>query len=414
MKKTVLSCSIQSILASSAIAVSSMAVSQTAQADQFTDALTGGKVNVDVRVRYEGVEQTGKKDATAITERTRIGYTTGDLYGFNGMVEMSGTESLGSRKDYFVGAGPGAGGDSNRAVILDPTITVLNQAWVGYKYKETAAKVGQQRIIFDNRFLGNVGWRQTEQVYTAASLKTKAIPYTEIDYAYLMNVRNPVGVNQTMTSNAIQAKFTGIPFGTITGYGYLLDYDLQNLTDSETYGARFAGKAKMSDTFKLFYHAEYATQGKYANTKGDVGGDYTRFELGVGVGPAKILAGQEKLGGDGKSSFQTPLGTVHLFNGWADMFIGPAGGTPINGLVDNYLSVSGKALGLKLAAIYHDFSADTGGDDYGSEYDLLVAKKFAKIYTVGVKYANYTAKDSSANNNLVDTTKLWVWGEVKF
>lgn len=408
MRKTALSNSIQSIIAGSVIALTNMAVSQTAQAETFSDALTGGKPTVDVRIRYEGVTQDGKKDAAAFTERTRIGYKTGNYKGLDAFIEMSGTEALGARKDYFVPKGPDAGSDSSRAVVLDPTITTLNQAWIGYKFGETNLKAGKQRIIFDHRFLGNVGWRQTEQVYTGATLKTKAVPNTEIDYAYITNVRNPIGVDQTMASNAIQAKFTGLPFGKLTGYGYFLDYDLLTLTDSQTIGVRFDGKTKLSNLFKLFYHIEYASQGDYADSK-NIGGDYTRAELGLGIAKAKILLGQEKLGGDGISSFQTPLGTVHAYNGWADMFIGPVGGTPVNGLIDNYVSISGKALGLKMAAIYHDFSADKGNRKYGTEYDLLVAKKFSKTYSGGIKYVNYDA-DKYAK----DTTKLWVWGQMKF
>lgn len=408
MRKTVLSNSIQSIIAGSVIALTNMTVSQTAQAQTFTDALTGGKPTIDMRIRYEGVTQEGKKDATAFTERTRIGYRTDNYKGIDAFIEMSGTEALGARKDYFVPKGPDAGSDSSRAVVLDPTITTLNQAWIGYQFGKTNLKAGKQRIIFDNRFLGNVGWRQTEQVYTGATLKTKVVPNTVIDYAYITNVRNPIGVDQTMASNAIQAKFSGLPFGKLTGYGYFLDYDLSTLTDSQTLGVRFAGKTNLSDAFKLFYHIEYASQGDYADSK-NIGGNYTRAELGLGISKAKILLGQEKLGGDGTSSFQTPLGTVHAFNGWADMFIGPVGGTPVNGLTDNYVSVSGKALGLKMAAIYHDFSADKGDQKYGTEYDLLLAKKFSKTYTGGIKYANYVA-DKYAK----DTTKLWVWGQMKF
>lgn len=43
-----------------------MAVSQTAQTEMFSDALTGGKPTIDVRIRYEGVTQDGKKDASAL------------------------------------------------------------------------------------------------------------------------------------------------------------------------------------------------------------------------------------------------------------------------------------------------------------------------------------------------------------
>ena len=84
------------------------------------------------------------------------------------------------------------------------------------------------------------------------------------------------------------------------------------------------------------------------------------------------------LGGDGETSFQTPLATKHAFNGWADKFLLA---TPANGLVDAYLTATGKVAGIKLLATYHMFSSDEGGDDYGSELDLLAVKKFGKNYS---------------------------------
>ncbi|WP_024852148.1 hypothetical protein [Hydrogenovibrio kuenenii] len=413
MKQKPLIKHIHAVLAGSAIGLASFS-SPTVMAGEFTDALTGGKPTVDIRLRYEGVNQKGKDDAAAFTERTRVGYLTGDYKGFTGFVEMSGTEALGGRKNYYVAAGPGAGGDATKAVVLDPTITVLNQAWIGYKVGSTAIKAGKQRIIFDTRFLGNVGWRQTEQVYTGVTLKTAIIPKTMLDYAYITDTRNPIGVDRIMKTHALQAAYGGIPFGKLTAYAYLIDYDLNTLgaaeKDSQTTGLRFAGKTGISDSMKAIYHIEYATQGKYADST-NIGGDYTRAELGLGFKKAAVKIGQEKLGGNGTHAFQTPLGTVHLYNGWADMFIGPVGGTPANGLIDNYLNVSGKALGMKLAAAYHDFSADKGGSKYGTEYDLLAAKKFGKVYTAGVKYASFSADSASTYKN---TNKIWIWGEAKF
>ena len=408
MTKTAISHAIQTIMTGSTIALTTVVPIQAAQAQTFTEALTGGKASVDLRVRYEGVTQDGKNDASALTERTRIGYKTADFNGFDAFMEMSNTEVLGDKKDYFIPKGPNAAGDASKAVVLDPKIITLNQAWVGYQFGETALKVGKQRIIFDNRFLGNVGWRQSEQVYTGASLKTKVLPNTEIDYAYITNVTNPIGVEQAMGSNTFQAQYSGLPYGKLTAYGYLLDYDLAATTDSQTLGLRFAGSTQANEKFKVFYHLEAASQSDYADSK-NIGGDYTRAEIGLGMGKAKVLLGQEKLGGDGTSSFQTPLGTVHLFNGWADMFIGPVGGTPVKGLVDNYIKVSGKSLGLKMAASYHDFSADTDSTKYGTEYNLLIAKPFSKTYLAGIKYANY-----SADQYAKDTSKLWIWGQMKF
>ena len=114
--------------------------------------------------------------------------------------------------------------------------------------------------------------------------------------------------------------------------------------------------------------------------------------------------GYEVLGSDnGRGSFQTPLATLHKFNGWADKFLG----TPAGGLEDLYGSLSykvgvdGPLKGMKFDAVYHDFSADIGGD-YGSEIDLQVSKKFGKNYYAGLKFAHY-----SADGFATDTQKIW-------
>ncbi len=85
------------------------------------------------------------------------------------------------------------------------------------------------------------------------------------------------------------------------------------------------------------------------------------------------------------------------------------------GLVDIYFTVSAKALGGKLVATYHDYSADESTasiDDLGDEINLLYATKFAKIYNGGIKYAAYSAGDAAAGK--VDTDKLWIWMGLKF
>ncbi|QKI90167.1 hypothetical protein [Thiomicrorhabdus xiamenensis] len=407
MKQNTLTRHMYSVLGLSTLSASLFLAPNMAAAESFTEALTGGTPSIDARLRYEGVEQDGKDDAGALTLRTRLGYLTGTYQGFNGFVEMSNTSAY-DRSDYFVPAGPEAGGDNTKAVVLDPDMTTMNQYWVGYQTDGLKIKAGKQRIIMDTRFLGNVGWRQQEQVYTGASLNATLPMKINLNYAYINNVFNPVGADIEMKSHAGKIDFAGIPFGKLSAYGYFLDYETG--ADSKTMGIRFAGKTALSESMKLVYHLEYADQQEYKDSEDlDIGGDYTRAELGLAMKGITVLAGQEKLGGDGTSAFQTPLGTVHLYNGWADMFIGPVGGTPADGLVDNYLKVSGKAFGMKLAAAYHDFSSDVGNTDYGTEYDLLAAKKLSKNYTVGVKYASY-----SADEYAVDTDKLWIWGEVKF
>ena len=114
--------------------------------------------------------------------------------------------------------------------------------------------------------------------------------------------------------------------------------------------------------------------------------------------------GLEVLGSDSVAyAFQTPLATKHAFNGWADKFLS----TPANGLQDLMVSVGGMVAGVKLLGVYHDYSADEGSADYGTEINLLAVKKISTRYTVGAKFAGYSADTFST-----DTDKFWLWGEM--
>ena len=56
--------------------------SQYAFAESFTEALTKGTASADFRLRYENVEQdNAAQDASALTLRTRLGYTSGSFKG---------------------------------------------------------------------------------------------------------------------------------------------------------------------------------------------------------------------------------------------------------------------------------------------------------------------------------------------
>jgi len=392
---------VKSVLLTSALGASF--ISTNAMSNTFSDALTGGKATVDINLRYESADQDGAETASAFTERTRIGYQTGSFKGVKALVEMSGAESIGDRTDYKVPAGADANTTSAKAVIADPVITRLNQAWLDYSISKSNIKMGKQRIVMDHRFLGNVGWRQTEQVFSGLRTTIKEFDNVKLDYAYMLESDNIFGVKTPMASHALKVDMAIIPSLNVSAYGYLVDID-DSTADSQTLGLRLAGKSKVSDRLNLIYHAEFANQSDYADSN-NIDADYYHLKAGIQTSGVTLTLAQESLGGDGVSSFQTPLATKHAYNGWADKFLG----TPSTGLVDTYAKIATKIGGYKLAAIAHDYKADQGGANYGSELNLLVAKKFAKKYSAGVKYANY-----SADTYGTDTSKLWIWGGVKF
>ena len=108
------------------------------------------------------------------------------------------------------------------------------------------------------------------------------------------------------------------------------------------------------------------------------------------------------LGGDENApgkQFITPLATLHKFQGWADKFLT----TPNAGVDDRYAVLKLKLLGATTELIYHDFSAESGGQDYGDEWDFSLARTFAGRHKFLFKYADYRSKGFAT-----DTTKWWV------
>ncbi|MCU7921481.1 MAG: alginate export family protein [Candidatus Thiodiazotropha sp. (ex Dulcina madagascariensis)] len=375
-------------------------------ADPFTEALTGGKVYGDFRLRYETVDQdNAAKDADALTLRTRLGYVTGSVSGFSATAEFEDSRVVGGIDDYTVG--PTGFNPGEFSVIADPETTELDQGFVQYESGLVAAKLGRQVITLDNhRFVGHVGWRQDRQTFDAFTLKITPVEDLSLTYGYL-GQRNRIFAEVAdidSKDHLFNASYK-TPVGKVTGYAYLLEVDNNTDNSLDSYGISLNG-ATNSGSVKVLYTAEYATQEfESGATKRDA--DYYLLEGGIVFSGITAKLGYEVLGSDdGLYGFATPLATLHKFNGWSDQFLG----TPAQGLEDIYVSVGGKIADGKWgkwAFVYHDFSANEstpGVDNLGSEIDLLYAMKFAKHYSTGIKYANYSADDIK-----VDADKLWIW-----
>ncbi len=403
----------RSALATAVAAVMGMTVAMPASAaDTLEAALMGGKAGLDLRYRYETVEQENtKKDATASTLRTRLNYATGEYKGFTGFIEFDDVTAFGDI-EYNDKTGL-ATAESSYSVIADPEGTEVNQANLTYSgFADTTVKLGRQRVILDNaRFIGNVGWRQNEQTYDALTVANKSIADTTIVYGYVTNVNrifgeaSPDGDIDTKT-HLINVSYSGLGFGTLTGYGYFLELVDKPSGSNSTTGLRFTGGTDVSEGVKALYTVEFATQGDYKEGASTIDADYSLLELGATASGVTVKAGIETLGAD-SSAFSTQLATAHAFNGWADTFLN----TPGNGLVDTYVSVGGKAGGVKLLGVYHDFEADKGGATYGDEINLLAVKTFGKNYKGLIKYASYSSDDAAVTTS---TDKLWLMAQATF
>lgn len=363
-------------------------------AGTFDEALTGGKANVNMRLRYETVDDSTNDDAEALTLRTRLGYMTGDYNNFSAFAEFEDARVALGIDDY-------APQNTGFATVADPEVTELNQAFIAYQGPSgTTGKLGRQRIILDNaRFVGNVGWRQNEQTFDALSIVNTSLADTTITYAFLDRVNGiTTSFDADVSDHLLNVMYNGLDIGAVTAYAYMLEDDDTDATN-DTYGVRLSGATQVSEGNKVLYTAEVASQ-----STDDNDALYSFFEGGMNFSGVTAKLALEVLGSDdGAYAFQTPLATKHAFNGWADKFLA----TPANGLQDLMVSVGGMVAGVKLLGVFHDFSADEGSADYGKELDLLAVKKFSKRYTVGAKLASYDADSFSA-----DTDKFWLWGEM--
>lgn len=430
---------------SSLAALSALLFAQSVlAADTLTDALTGGKASMNLQYRYEDVRNSSvpvapaqTNQAQANTVRLRLGYETATFNGFGAMVEAESTHDLGNK--HYNG---GNNGNTNYAAILDPEVTEINQAYLSYSgMANTNVKWGRQRIKLDNdRFIGNVGWRQNEQTFDSFTLVNKSLPNTTVFAGYITNANRVIGDgaaadagNAHMRSPIFNVNYKGWSFAEIVGYAYILDYRLvgaatSNANTADTYGIRLKGSTPMGGN-KLLYTAEFAEQRDGSNNTNNFKDTYTFLEAGVDVtGIAVFKLGYEVLGTDTSAtvkatgaattrSFQTPLATAHAFNGWADMFVT----TPAQGLKDAYVSVNGKLADFNLGAVYHDYTADKTtatltSNSLGNEWNLVGTYAFNKNTSVGLKYADYKAKGTTATTFAanVNTQKTWLWGEFKF
>lgn len=365
-----------------------------------------GTLNADFRLRYESVDQDNAlKDASALTLRSLGNFKTKTFAGVSAFIELENTLAI--IDDYNNGIGDG----TEYSVVADPESTEIDQLYLAYNTEQFSAKLGRQVITLDNhRFVGHVGWRQDKQTFDAFSARYEK-DAINASYAYI-NKRNRIFADEKDLDSKDHLFNASLKtdFGKLIAYGYLLEVDNNTENSLDTYGVRLVGKKNVAE-LPVSYSAEYALQ---SNDSGANSYDtqYLLLESGVTYRDITYKLGYESLGSDkGEQAFQTPLATLHKFNGWADQFLT----TPAEGLQDLYASLSGNAFSGKWSLVYHTYSADdslVGDDDLGSEFDVVYSKSFNKQYSLGVKYAAYMAGDEAFAK--VDTNKLWVWVGAKF
>lgn len=366
-------------------------------------ALFGGTAKLDLRYRLENVDDDAlAKEANASTLRTRLAYTTAPYGNLQGTLEFEAVSSLGT--EFYNST---VNGVTDRPVVADPVGAEINQVYVDYTGVENLrVRLGRQRINRANqRFVGSVGWRQNDQTLDALSA-TWSRDGLSIDYALVGNANRIFGDDsavgdERMATHLLDATYA-LDGSSITGYWYHIDAEQLLAFSTSTVGLRFTGSSSVGESSEFDLTADFAFQNDTGDNPNEVDASYLGAELGYATSGLRFAVGIEQLGGSGDpgDSFKTPLATLHKFNGWADRFLV----TPDDGLVDLYASIGGPLGGGSWKAIWHQFEADNGSSDYGTELDLLFKKPINENVAIGAKAAIYDADEFST-----DVQKFWFW-----
>ncbi len=388
----------------------------------FFGALVSGKIHLDNTFRIELADSTGRNSSTAITNRIRLGYETKPFHGFSGFVEMENVATP-AVDNYWV---PATGdGTSDRTVVADPPGTEVNQAFgrfdvdsLGDTGMSFDVKAGRQRIkLDDDRFIGNVGWRQFEQTYDSVSVRTNlGVEDLSFFYAYVWGVRRvfgPDGPNPDSDSHFINLSYGVMPELRVTPFAYLLDFeDDDPFNSSNSFGVRLTGDLwrDADDAADVYadYEVTYAHQVDAGSNPIDYEAEFFAAQLRLTqktVG--HLLAGYQLLGSDGGTfAFRFPLGTNHKFQGFDDLFLV----TPNAGLQDLYAGIGADLpCGINAAFIFHQFWTDEGGTDLGNEYDMIASKTINPNWSVLVKAAFF-----DGHKGQPDVSRVWLQTTFRF
>jgi len=370
------------------------------QAQSMDNLIKSSSLDLNFRIRAESVDiDNGTTDsALANTLKSRATFKSGDMYGLSLLIE--GDSTLHISDEFYDKDGKN---DDNYDLVLDQETTQLNQAYIQYNNFSSVIKAGNQRINLDNqRHVGGVAFRQDEATFDAISISNKSIDDIRVFLAIANNRNSITNANTEEDIVLLNVKYALSKSAAISGYFYDIK-DTNGIADLDfaTFGVRAAGKQESSITFE----AELASQEKSTGTA-DFTSLYYNISVGTAIAGVTTKLGYEAFGSDdGEAAFATPLGTNHKFFGWSDIYLTGAGN---NGIQDLNLSAVTKVSGVKLVAQFHKFDALEGGDDLGTEFGFMAAKKFG-TYSASVKVAQLS--DSDTKN---DTTKLWLTGTAKF
>ncbi len=297
----------------------------------------------------------------------------------------------------------------------DPRGKEFSGAWLGYRDRRVELRLGRQYIRLDNeRFFARNGWRQHPQSFDGLSSRWQATAGTVLRYDWLGAVHRTVGGDFRDSSQRrwhLQAHLLhaeqGLPLGVLSAYMYLIRNATSPVNSVRMRGLGWSGQASPDGGRSQFsWTAVVARQNSYANNPRRFGLGYHQFELNYGLPGISARAGEEWLGGDGRSGFNIAYGAGHPFDGWVGVF-----SIPVTGLRDRYAGLHGGFSQARYSwqLVYHHFDAVRGRLAYGHELDAGLLVQWTSRFSTELQYGHYQGRAYA-----FDQHKLWLILEYRY
>jgi len=290
----------------------------------------------------------------------------------------------------------------------------VQEAWADIKLGSTTRlKLGRQPLSYDDqRILGGLGWAQQARTHDGGVFKYKNGGYS-LDLGAALNTPNGAEYDTSAAFSYREMAFARAN----KQYGNL---NLSALVLANTFQDTNVAGDNKSTLLTAGVHLDYTINALTLTANGFIQDGYRLGDVAVeGAFLASLLAkykatekttfgaGYEVISGttDESAAFFPLYGTNHAFNGLMDRFYvgNHANG---GGLNDLQVSASTKVAGIGVSLTGHYFTEQSqGGDDLGTELDLVLAKQFKEFKLVG-GYSQFFEPSSVVN---AKDTQNWAW-----
>jgi len=376
---------------------------------RLSNALANGHMMIEFRPRYNLITETAKSEKTDVfTYRAMLGWQTAPFFDVRMTAQFLHADIVGARRlnddptQFFASPYP---------LLPDPRTTGISQLFFDYAGLEaTRIRLGRQVLRMDNqRFISDVDFRQTPQVFDGITVTNSDLPNTRITAGEYRRMRSVLGADSRLRLSILNLAWNPLPDHAMGAYGYWHDTPA---TGAQTgfsnnaqriAGIRSEGTVASASGSKFLYYAEYANQKRIGEGDARIDAHYYRLGGGVAFGDFGARLDHEVKGSNGgKYGFQTPLSDYYAFNGFALQYTS----TPPQGLRDTWLTLHTDIGKLDCFVEVHRYKSDFGGLALGREWDAKFSYPILSNLQAQLQLARFSAGADARSKNDVDKTWL--------